>query len=62
MVGSGEERKEKAEARMAVLERMAGRANAGAAEKTMVQAEGAKKKGKGKRRPREEIGDADPYR
>jgi len=58
----GVERKEKAEARKAVLERMAGRADAAAADKTVVQAEGVKKKGKGKRKPRGEIGDFDPGR
>ncbi|KAI4920836.1 hypothetical protein J4E85_008951 [Alternaria conjuncta] len=59
----GAERKEKVEARRAVLEKMAERANAGAAaEKTVLQAEGAKKKGKGRRKPRGEIGDADPDR
>lgn len=56
------ERKEKAEMRKAVLERMAERANAAATEKTVLQAEGAKKKGKGKRKPREEIEDSDPDR
>ena len=58
----GKERKEKAEARKAVLERMAGRADAGAAgaaEKTVLQAEGAKKKGKGRRKPRTEIEGSD---
>ncbi|KAI4610485.1 hypothetical protein J4E80_008249 [Alternaria sp. BMP 0032] len=58
----GKERKETAEARKAVLERMAGRADAGAAgaaEKTVLQAEGAKKKGKGRRKPRTEIEGSD---
>ena len=43
---------------------MAGRADAAAAaaEKTVLQTDGAKKKGKGKRKPRGEIGDADPDR
>ena len=59
----GKERKEKAEARKAVLERMAERADAGAAaEKTTLQAEGVKKKGKGRRKPRGEIGGFDPDR
>ncbi|KAI4641366.1 uncharacterized protein J4E78_010429 [Alternaria triticimaculans] len=59
----GKERKEKAEARKAVLEKMAGRAGAGAAaEKTVLQDEGTKKKGKGKRKPRGEVEDADPDR
>jgi len=60
----GAERKEKADARVAVLERMAERADvaAAAAEKTVVQAEGAKKKGKGRRKPRGGVGDTDPDR
>jgi len=56
----GAERKEKAEARRAVLEKMAERANAAAAAgKTVVQDEGAKKKGKGRRKPRTEIEGSD---
>ncbi|KAI4604889.1 hypothetical protein J4E83_010937 [Alternaria metachromatica] len=59
----GAEREEKAEARKAVLERLVGRRNAGAAaEETVVQVEGVKKKGKGRRKPREEIRDFDPDR
>jgi len=59
----GVERKERADARKAVLERMAGRAGAsGAAEKTVLRSEGAKKRGKGRRKPRGEIEGSDPDR